>query len=70
MWGGAPAILDMRSGAAAMGAIETAMIDAAYAEVGRSLGLPTHGYLSATTARETTSPRHRASVGQDRKSVV
>jgi len=51
VWGGAPAILDMRSGAAAMGAIETAMIDAAYAEVGRSLGLPTHGYLSATDAK-------------------
>ncbi len=51
VWGGAPAILDMRSGAAAMGAIETAMIDAAYAEVGRSLGLPTHGYLGATDSK-------------------
>ena len=51
VWGGAPAILDMRSGATAMGAIETAMIDAAYAQVGRSLGLPTHGYLSATDAK-------------------
>jgi trimethylamine--corrinoid protein Co-methyltransferase len=51
VWGGAPAILDMRSGATAMGAIETAMIDAAYAQVGQSLGLPTHGYLSATDAK-------------------
>jgi len=51
VWGGAPAILDMRSGATAMGAIETAMIDAAYAQVGKALGLPTHGYLSATDAK-------------------
>jgi trimethylamine--corrinoid protein Co-methyltransferase len=41
----------MRSGATAMGAIETAMIDAAYAQVGKSLGLPTHAYLSATDAK-------------------
>jgi trimethylamine--corrinoid protein Co-methyltransferase len=51
VWGGAPAILDMRSGATAMGAIETAMIDAGYAQVGRSLGLPTHAYLCATDAK-------------------
>jgi len=51
VWGGAPAILDMRTGATAMGAIETAMIDAAYAQVGQSLGLPTHGYLSASDAK-------------------
>ena len=51
VWGGAPAILDMRTGATAMGAVETAMIDAAYAQVGQSLGLPTHGYLSASDAK-------------------
>jgi trimethylamine--corrinoid protein Co-methyltransferase len=51
VWGGAPAILDMRSGATAMGAVETAMIDAAYAQVGHSLGLPTHAYLCATDAK-------------------
>jgi trimethylamine--corrinoid protein Co-methyltransferase len=51
VWGGAPAILDMRSGATAMGAIETAMIAAAYAQVGTALGLPTHGYLSATDGK-------------------
>ncbi len=34
-----------------MGAIETAMIDAGYAAVGRSLGLPTHAYLGATDAK-------------------
>jgi trimethylamine--corrinoid protein Co-methyltransferase len=34
-----------------MGAIETAMIDAAYAQVGKSLGLPTHAYLGASDAK-------------------
>jgi len=34
-----------------MGAIETAMIDASYAEVGKSLGLPTHTYLGASDAK-------------------
>jgi trimethylamine--corrinoid protein Co-methyltransferase len=51
VWGGAPAILDMRIGATPMGAMETAMLDAANAAVGRSLGLPTHGYLGATDAK-------------------
>jgi len=50
-WGGAPAILDMRTGATPMGAIETAMIDASYAQVGKSLGLPTHAYLGASDAK-------------------
>jgi trimethylamine--corrinoid protein Co-methyltransferase len=51
VWGGAPAIFDMRKGTTPMGAIETAMIDAAYAQVGRSLGLPTHAYLGASDAK-------------------
>lgn len=51
VWGGAPAIFDMRRGTTPMGAIETAMIDAAYAQVGKSLGLPTHTYLGASDAK-------------------
>ncbi|MDZ7290043.1 MAG: trimethylamine methyltransferase family protein [candidate division KSB1 bacterium] len=51
VWGGAPAIFDMRYGTTPMGAIETAMIAAAYAQVGKSLGLPTHGYLGASDAK-------------------
>jgi trimethylamine--corrinoid protein Co-methyltransferase len=51
VWGGAPAIFDMRKGTTPMGAIETAMIDASYAQVGRSLGLPTHTYLCASDAK-------------------
>ncbi|HTX78295.1 MAG TPA: trimethylamine methyltransferase family protein [Longilinea sp.] len=51
VWGGAPAIFDMRTGTTPMGAIETAMIQAAYAQVGQSLDLPTHGYLGASDAK-------------------
>jgi trimethylamine--corrinoid protein Co-methyltransferase len=51
VWGGAPAIFDMRKGTTPMGAIETAMIDTAYAQVGKALGLPTHGYLGASDAK-------------------
>jgi trimethylamine--corrinoid protein Co-methyltransferase len=51
VWGGAPAIFDMRKGTTPMGAMETAMIDAAYAQVGKSLDLPTHCYLGASDAK-------------------
>ncbi len=51
IWGGAPAIFDMRKGTTPMGAIETAMIDASYAQVGKFLGLPTHTYLCASDAK-------------------
>ncbi len=51
VWGGAPAIFDMRAGTTPMGAIETAMIDASYAQVGKHLGLPTHTYLGASDAK-------------------
>ena len=47
VWGGAPAIFDMRSGKTPMGAIETAMLDVGCAEVGKYLGLPTHAYMVA-----------------------
>jgi trimethylamine--corrinoid protein Co-methyltransferase len=51
VWGGAPAIFDMRKGGTPMGAIETAMIDASYAQVGKYLDIPTHCYLGATEAK-------------------
>ena len=47
VWGGAPAIFDMRTGKTPMGAIETVMLDLACSQVGRHLGLPTHAYLVA-----------------------
>jgi trimethylamine--corrinoid protein Co-methyltransferase len=51
VWGGAPAIFDMREGTTPMGAIETAMMDASYSQVGKSLGLPTHAYMGATDSK-------------------
>ena len=51
VWGGAPAIFDMRSGITSMGAVETTMLNVACAEVGKSLGLPTHGYLLGSDSK-------------------
>jgi trimethylamine--corrinoid protein Co-methyltransferase len=51
VWGGSPAAFDMRTGTTPMGAIETIMIDCAYAEVGKYLGLPTHAYLGMSDSK-------------------
>lgn len=51
VWGGAPAIFDMRHGTTPMGAMETAMIDACYTQVGKSLNLPTHAYMGASDSK-------------------
>lgn len=51
LWGGAPGAFDMRHGTPAMGAVETAMVDVACAQVGRHLGLPTHAYLALSDAK-------------------
>ncbi|HEY6075022.1 MAG TPA: trimethylamine methyltransferase family protein, partial [Anaerolineales bacterium] len=51
VWGGAPAIFDMRKGCTPMAAIETCMIDASYAQVGKSLNIPTHTYLGGSDGK-------------------
>ena len=51
VWGGAPSIFDMRKGGTPFGSVETAMIDSSYAQVGKSLGLPTHAYLGVTESK-------------------
>jgi len=51
VWGGSPAAFDMRQGTTPMGAVETWMIDCAYSEVGKALGMPTHAYLGMTDAK-------------------
>jgi trimethylamine--corrinoid protein Co-methyltransferase len=51
VWGGSPAVFDMREGTTPMGAVGTWMIDVSYAEVGRALGLPTHVYLGMSDAK-------------------
>ena len=51
VWGGSPAIFDIRHETTPMGAIETMMLDCANAEVGRRLGLPTQGYIALSDAK-------------------
>jgi trimethylamine--corrinoid protein Co-methyltransferase len=52
VYGGAPAVFDMRKATTPMGAVETMMIDAAYARVGKRLGLPVHAYMALSDAKQ------------------
>ncbi len=52
LWGGSPAIFDIRYETTPMGAIETMMIDCAYSEIGHFLGLPTQAYISLSDAKQ------------------
>ena len=51
VYGGSPSAFDMRRSTTPMGAIETMMIDMAYSQVGRHLGLPTHAYMGLSDAK-------------------
>jgi trimethylamine--corrinoid protein Co-methyltransferase len=51
LWGGSPAVFDVRHETTPMGAVETMMLDCANAEVGRRLGLPTQGYIALSDAK-------------------
>jgi trimethylamine---corrinoid protein Co-methyltransferase len=51
VWGGSPAAFDMREGTTPMGDVGTWLIDCAYSQVGKSLGLPTHAYLGMSDAK-------------------
>jgi trimethylamine--corrinoid protein Co-methyltransferase len=51
IYGGSPAFFDMRKGTTPMGAVETQMIDGAYAEIGKHLGVPTHAYLGMSDSK-------------------
>jgi len=51
IWGGSPAAFDMRHGTPPMGAMETMMIDLAYAQIGKTIGLPTHAYMACSDAK-------------------
>ncbi|HXK10897.1 MAG TPA: trimethylamine methyltransferase family protein [Vicinamibacteria bacterium] len=51
VWGGSPAIFDIRYETTPMGAVETMMLDCANAEVGKRLGLPTQGYIALSDAK-------------------
>ncbi len=51
VWGGSPAAFDMREGTTPMGDVGTRLIDCAYSQVGKTLGLPTHAYLGMSDAK-------------------
>jgi trimethylamine--corrinoid protein Co-methyltransferase len=51
IYGGSPALFDMRYSTSPMGAVETLLIDIAYAEIGKHLGFPTQAYLGMSDAK-------------------
>lgn len=51
IFGGSPSSFDMRRGTTPMGAIETMMIDSAYAQIGKHFRLPTHAYMGLSDAK-------------------
>jgi len=51
VWGGSAAVFDMKHSTAPMGAPGTWLLAAAYAQIGRSLGLPTQAYLGISDAK-------------------
>jgi trimethylamine--corrinoid protein Co-methyltransferase len=51
VWGGSPAVFDMRHSTSPMGAVETLLIDLGDTEVGKSLGMPTQAYLGMSDAK-------------------
>jgi len=52
LYGGSPAIFDVRYETTPMGAVETQMIDCAYNEIGKHLGMPTQAYISLSDAKQ------------------
>jgi trimethylamine--corrinoid protein Co-methyltransferase len=52
LYGGAPAIFDMRYETTPFGAMETMMTDCAYTEIGKFLSLPTQTYTAMSDAKE------------------
>lgn len=51
IFGGSPSSFDMRKGTTPMGAMETMMLDMAYAQLGKRLELPTHAYMALSDAK-------------------
>jgi len=52
LYGGSPAIFDVRYETTPMGAIETMMIDCAYSEIGKYLNMPTQAYISLSDSKQ------------------
>ncbi len=51
LYGGCPSAFDIRYETTPMGAIETQMVDCAYNEIGKFLGLPTQAYIGLSDAK-------------------
>jgi len=51
LYGGSPAIFDIRYQTTPMGAVETMMVDCAYNEIGKYLGIPTQAYIGLSDAK-------------------
>lgn len=51
IWGGSPAVFDMKQGTTPMGAIETMMINIGDVEIGKYLNLPTHAYMALSDSK-------------------
>jgi trimethylamine--corrinoid protein Co-methyltransferase len=51
LYGGSPAIFDVRHETTPMGAIETMMLDCANSEIGKHLGMPTQSYIAMSDAK-------------------
>ncbi len=51
LYGGSPAVFDIRYETTPMGAIETEMIDCAYNEIGKYLNMPTQAYIGLSDAK-------------------
>ncbi len=51
LYGGSPAAFDIRFETTPMGAVETMMIDCAFNEIGKYLGLPTQAYMALSDAK-------------------
>ncbi|MDP2895986.1 MAG: trimethylamine methyltransferase family protein [bacterium] len=52
LYGGSPAIFDVRYETTPMGAVETAMLNCANSEIGKRLGMPTQGYIALSDAKQ------------------
>ena len=51
IYGGSPAVLDMTHGTCCLGAAEAMMICCAYAQIARTLELPSHGYMALSDSK-------------------
>ncbi len=51
IWGTCASGFDMRNGTSPMGAVESMLLNASVAQVGRHLGLPTHGFYALSDSK-------------------